>query len=288
MNLKISTPLSLLGSLITAVTIGRASSRKIQALLRTLWILGGLCLLATTGRAGQVTFTVTGKPGIGDYTGYRIGQDYTFVFTTSAGYSSTGSSIFTGNTNYWWESVPGDPSLFATITSDTALHGSYVDTVDAPYSTIQLYNNSGIWWNGTDWVPYSYPIFSLSAGTSGRTWAGFKLLNGLSSTDGLQLDQIYAAGMTFVNPPPFSFPGSATDLATYMANYVGTYQINGGQVGIMNSGYAYEVFNIHTLTISVSAPETSATAALMGVGLVGLALFRRRVGSRPSKRQRLG
>lgn len=255
-------------------------SRKISSLPLILWILGGLCLLVTTGRAGQVTFTVTGKPGIGDYTGYRIGQDYTFSFTTSAVFSSTASSIFTGNTNAWWESAPGDPSLFATITSDTALRGSYVDTVDTPFSVVHLFENSGLWWNGTDWVPFSYPILSLSAGTSGRTWAGTKLLDGLSAPDGTELDQITAAGLTFINPPIFSFPGRATDLATYMANYVGTYQINGGKVDIMRGGYAYEEFYIHTLTISVSAPETSATVALVGVGIIGLALFRRRVGGR--------
>lgn len=85
----------------------------------------------------------------------------------------------------------------------------------------------------------------------------------------------------------FAMPSNYTNPATYFAPYVGEYHAWGGTVGLYGGGFDGATFQVTDVSISnglgrndggsgtTAIPEPSTYAALAGVGVLGLALWRR-------------
>lgn len=208
-----------------------------------------LVLTVSSSRALDVVFTFTGIALGGDpgeTLGYNEGDQITvkLVMNGSALGTAQGGGI------YWEQFDTSDPVLWRTV-SGTGLTGTYVDPAD-PFSYV-LANDSG--------------FFGFQASSD-----NIDENIGLLSPDGSPLLCICAdlnTGVIFAEPV-----GNQT-AEEYFANYVGSVPVDPGMELMMEGvGGGMAHFEVTGFTISM-VPEPS-TGVLMGLGLTGLLLRRRR------------
>lgn len=223
-----------------------------------------LALLAAALPApAQITFTVTATAENNLDTaaqGYVVGQAYTFVYTLTADYPLN-HNYFPGQNNGWFEQdITNEPALFTGV-GGTGVGGTYIDpiaTEGSPFSFVRAYNGN---------------LLQLYAGADAgnialTTPAGTTLTHVIAS---MNLEGInFAAPANYINP------------ADYFAGYLGEYHAWGGTVGLYGGGFDGATFQVTGVTISngvsnsaTAIPEPSTYAALLGLGALGFAAWRR-------------
>lgn len=219
-----------------------------------------LALLATALPAlAQITFTVTATAE--DTAGnaaqnYTAGHAYTFVYTLTPDYPLN-HNYFPGKNNGWFEQdITTEPALFTAV-GGTGVGGIFVDPVGptgSPFSFVRTQGSSFL-----------------------GLFAGADVGNiGLTTLSGSTLTHVIASmnlgGLNFATPVAYINP---TD---YFSGYLGDHEVWGGSVGLYGDGFDGATFQVTGLSISNGAaiPEPSTYAALLGLGALGLAVWRRR------------
>lgn len=211
----------------------------------------------------QITFTVTATAENNLDTaaqGYTVGHAYTFVYTLTADYPLN-HNYFPGQNDGWFEQdITNEPALFTAV-GGTGLGGTYIDpiaTAGSPFSFVRAYNGN---------------LLSLYAGADAgdiavTTPAGTTLTHAIATMNLAEIN--------------FALPANYTNPATYFAAYIGDYQAWGGTVSLYGGGFDGATFQVTDVSISngggntTAIPEPSTYGALFGLGVLGLAAWRRR------------
>ena len=222
-----------------------------------------LALLASAPASAQITFTVTAtaeNTASNAAQGYAAGQAYTFVYTLTPDYP-VNHNYFPGENNGWFEQdITNEPALFTAV-GGTGIGGTFTDPVGpagSPFSFVRAYNGNFLGlYAGAD------------AGNIGvTTLAGTTLTHAIASMNLAGID--------------FAMPATYTNPAEYFAPYAGGYHAWGGSVGLYGGGFDGATFQVTGVSISndlgnaTAIPEPSTYAALLGLGALGLAAWRRR------------
>lgn len=212
-----------------------------------------------------ITFTFTAiNTSAYDPGAYQVGQTYTFSFTTGASFDDNGSSQFYGPYNQWAESGATHQPLITGV-GGTGLMGLYVRPSAADYD------------------PDSY----INAQLGSVSMHIGALISNISATDflGSPITAIDAA--TNFNGP-FTTPQNVPyqEPNTYFASFVGEYDIAGSVHVYALAGASH--FSVSHVSITTAAiPEPATSAALVGVGVMVLSLWRRGRASRAVKTRSL-
>jgi hypothetical protein len=209
-----------------------------------------LVLTVSSSRALDVVFTFTGialagEPG--ETLGYNEGDIVMFQLVMNG---SVPSTILTGGID-WFQTEPTDPQIWNSVTG-TGLTGSYVEPVD-PFSYVLA--------NDTGYFGFQVSAFDLDGNI------------GLLAPNGSLVLCICAdinTGTLFAEAPVIM------TAEEYFSSYVGSVPLDPDMMlmieGTGDSGMAH--FELTSFTIAI-VPEP-ATGVLMGLGLAGLFLRRRR------------
>ena len=209
-----------------------------------------LVLTVSSSRALDVVFTFTGIAMAGE-PGETLGYNEGDIVTVQLVMNGSAPGLEVGGGIDWLQFDPADPILWKSITA-TGLTGSYVEPVE-PYSYV-LANDSG--------------FFSFQASAS-----DLDDNIGLLSPDGTLLLCVCADLNT---ETIFTEPAGNLTAEQYFANYLGNVTVDPGMVFMMEGtgGVGMADFELTSFTISM-VPEPT-TGMLMGLGLTGLLLRRRR------------
>lgn len=230
--------------------------------------LGFLALLGfATIAPAQVIFTVTATAN-STTENYTSGNSYTFIFTMG-NFTTLGNSGFSASNQFYQEVNTSDDQLWSSL-AGSGLLGSFIrptGNASDPYS----------WAKAS--IPPSTPLgnsITLTAATDRISTQHI----GVTTLQGTALSRVEV----FVDNgglPSFS-TGAAVSPAAFFSSYTGTYTgFSGGNdlVELYSTSNTVLVsFTPTSLTIS-AVPEPSAYATLAGLGALGLALIRRRLGA---------
>ncbi len=208
-------------------------------------------LVATLTLSAQVNFTITATADSTEL-GYTLGQTYTFVYTLSGTVADSGTGNHSPGASSWDEQLFVHSQLFTAV-DGTGMGGDFVRPADP---------SSYLWVNTAG---------TLSVSVAADTGYG----TGLTTLGGTA---VQAANFSLQVPAAnFLAPGFFVNPADMFAGSAGTYAITSGAVYVYTAGYLNEVFfTASSLTISAAAiPEPSTYAALLGLGALGVAAWRR-------------
>lgn len=239
-------------------------SPMLTSAFRSFLMLAMLSMGALSAHA-QLVFTVTGT-AVGTAGGYNNGQSYTFIYTVGSSVSNPTNSSFTGQANFWGEELSSDHQLYTAV-GGSGVVGTFVRpaaTSSDPFS--QLIANS------------STPALKLLAASDSSSI-------GLTTPDAtpIKLAAVtVTSGVSVFNP----ISGGYTEPAAYFSttnSFLGSYPSAVGNIQLQTAGpggngfATIEFFTITGFAIAgVAIPEPSTSAALLGLGALGLAVYRRR------------
>lgn len=217
-----------------------------------------LLLISALPAPARITFTITATadhtPGNAAQS-YLAGHTYTFVYALTQVYPQN-HNYFPGGNNDWFEKdITAEVPLFTAV-GGTGLRGAFVDPAGpagSPFSFVRAYNGN---------------FLGLYAGADAGDI-------GLTTLGGTTLTHVIAsANVAGLN---FAMASHYTNPADYFAGYVGDYQAWGGSVGLYGGAFDGATFQVTGVSISnVSAiPEPSTYAVLLGLGALGLVVWRR-------------
>lgn len=210
----------------------------------------------------QVIFTVNAT-AIFSGLGYDSGQAYNFVFTTT-GNSLSGNSgnLFTSTDTLWMEDFTSESQLYSGI-SGSGVTGTYVSpssSAGAPTNAVGIYKDGPI--------TRFYILVNDENSTKNI---------GSQTPSSVNIQKILFDVATL--GPAFSYPGTYTDLTTYMTTYVGFYNSPGsttGGSGVTDTFDVFQQFSVNSITIASAIPEPATYAAILGVVGLGVVIWRRR------------
>jgi hypothetical protein len=217
----------------------------------------------TLSARGQITFTVSATADNTAGTieqNYTPGRTYTFVYTLTAAYPAN-KYYFPGRNTDWFEKDTASAVPLFTAVGGSGLGGTFTDPTGPQGSPFSFVRASG-----------SNFLGLLAGADSGHI--------GVTTLPGTSLTHVIAS-MNLAEVD-FAAPSAYTNPATYFSAYLGDHRAWGGTVGLYGGGFDGATFQVTNVNIgNVSAiPEPATYAALLGLGALGVAAWRRRGGPR--------
>lgn len=227
--------------------------------------------------SAQIVFTVKATADANG-SGYLMGQEYTFTFTTGSSYgdNSPASSSFDSTSSYWTEFSAADQALWSSIGGD-GVNGTFARTVN-PSAYVTVYQS------GNPEFPFSNLGFSAGDNGGGEEGPPPNAM-GLKTLNNEDLYRVSVSVEYVTGLPSFNYAGTYSEpfdsTTGYFASYFGTYtsgfDSNDGLALFVLDGSPLN-FTLTELSIGAASavPEPSTYAGLAGLAALGFVVLRRR------------